>query len=138
MLLAIARVETERGRVRDGQPDDLVPADVRATVHAAALQPGGIAAVLLGLPDRRRIGDWVNPQPVDTEHAMGFMRPLIPRPRHNHYLFERRAEECPGVIRIRVHDMRHTHRSAQDAGGGNRATGEAATPAGGDRNGGNR
>jgi integrase len=23
--------------------------------------------------------------------------------------FERRAEECPGSIRIRFHDMRHTH-----------------------------
>ena len=23
--------------------------------------------------------------------------------------FERRAEQCPGVIRIRFHDMRHTH-----------------------------
>lgn len=23
--------------------------------------------------------------------------------------FERRTEECPGVIRIRFHDMRHTH-----------------------------
>jgi hypothetical protein len=56
--------------------EDLVPADIRAAVDAAALEPGGATAALLGLSDGRRIGDWVNPQPVGAEHAMGFM--LLP------------------------------------------------------------
>jgi hypothetical protein len=51
-----------------------VPADIRAAVDASALQPGGATAQLLNLPDGRRIGDWVNPQPVGAEHAMGFMQ----------------------------------------------------------------
>ena len=72
VLLAIAKVETNFGRARQAQPDDLVPADIRASIDATALQPGGATAQLLGLPDGRRIGDWVNPQPVGTEHAMGF------------------------------------------------------------------
>ena len=29
---------------------------------------------MLGLKDGRRIGDWVNPQPVNGEHAMDFMQ----------------------------------------------------------------
>jgi CHAP domain/Transglycosylase SLT domain len=74
VLLAIAKVETAFGRARQAQPDDLVPADIRAAVDAAALQPGGATAQLLDLPDGRRIGDWVNPQPVGAEHAMGFMQ----------------------------------------------------------------
>jgi hypothetical protein len=53
-----------------------VPADIRATIDTAALQPGGATAALLGLPDGTRIGDWVNPQAVGAEHAMGFMRVL--------------------------------------------------------------
>jgi hypothetical protein len=45
-------------------------------IDAAALQPGGATATMLGLKDGRRIGDWVNPQPVGPaqEHAMGFMQ----------------------------------------------------------------
>ena len=74
VLLAIAKVETDWGRARQAQPDDLVPADIRAAVDAAALQPDGTTAQLLGLPDGRRIGDWVNPSPVGTEHAMGFVQ----------------------------------------------------------------
>jgi hypothetical protein len=74
VLLAIAKVECDYGRCRTGQPDDLVPDDVRAHVDAAALQPGGATAALLGLPDGRRIGDWVNPQPVGAEHAVGLMQ----------------------------------------------------------------
>jgi hypothetical protein len=74
VLLAIAKVECDYGRCRTGQPDDLVPDDVRAHIDAAALQPGGATAALLGLPDGRRIGDWVNPQPVGAEHAMGLMQ----------------------------------------------------------------
>ena len=65
------------GRARETQPDDLVPADIRATIDAAALQPGGATATLLGLPDGRRIGDWVNPQPVGAEHAMGCAVPAL-------------------------------------------------------------
>jgi hypothetical protein len=74
VLLAIANIETDWGRARQAQPDDLVPADIRASIDAAALQPGGATAQLLGLPDGRRIGDWVNPTPVGAEHAMGFMQ----------------------------------------------------------------
>jgi len=51
-----------------------VPADIRAQVDAAALAAGGATATMLGLKDGRRIGDWVNPQPVNGEHAMGFMQ----------------------------------------------------------------
>ena len=75
VLLAIAKVETDWGRPREAQPDELVPAGVRS--NAAVLQPAGATATLLGLPDGRRIGDWVNPQPVGAEHAMGFMQ-LLP------------------------------------------------------------
>src|SRR5439155_2230263 len=74
VLLAIAKVETDWGRARNAQPDDLVPADIRASIDATALQPGGATAQLLGLPDGRRIGDWLNPQPVSAEHAIGFMQ----------------------------------------------------------------
>ncbi len=74
VLLAIARVETEWGQAQNGQPDDLVPADIQAHVDLAALQPGGATATLLGLAGGRRIGDWVNPQPVGDEHAVGFMQ----------------------------------------------------------------
>src|SRR5437868_3581877 len=41
VLLAVAKVECDYGRCRSGQPDDLVPADLRAHVEAAALQPAG-------------------------------------------------------------------------------------------------
>ena len=51
-----------------------MPANVRADVDASALQPAGATAQLLGRPDRRRIGDWANPQLVGAEHAMGFMQ----------------------------------------------------------------
>jgi len=37
VLLAIAKVECDYGRCRTGQPDDLVPDDVRARVDTAAL-----------------------------------------------------------------------------------------------------
>jgi hypothetical protein len=74
VLLAIAKVETNWGQARNGQPDDLVPADIRADVDVAALQAGGAAATMLRLAGGRRIGDWVNPQPVNGEHAMGLMQ----------------------------------------------------------------
>jgi len=76
VLLAIARVETNWGQAQNGQPDDLVPADIEARVDVAALQAGGATMSLLGLAGGRRIGDWVNPQLVGPaqEHAMGFMQ----------------------------------------------------------------
>jgi hypothetical protein len=52
VLLAIAKVECDYGRCGTGQPDDLVPDDIRAHVDAAALRPGGATAALLGLPER--------------------------------------------------------------------------------------
>jgi hypothetical protein len=77
VLLAVAKVETDSGRARQGQPDELVPADIRPGAGPAALQAGGATAQLLGLHDYRRIGDWVNPQAVGAEHAMGFVQ-LLP------------------------------------------------------------
>ncbi len=74
VLLAISEVECDFGRCRAGQPDVMVPADVRRNVDRAALQPGGETAHLLGLREGRRIGDWVNPVAVAGEHAMGFMQ----------------------------------------------------------------
>jgi hypothetical protein len=76
VLLAIAKVETDWGQARNGQPDDLVPADILASISVTALQPGGPTMALLGLTGSRRIGDWVNPQPVGPaqEHALGFMQ----------------------------------------------------------------
>lgn len=74
VLLAISRVECDFGRCQSGLPDDLVPADVRRHVDVGALAPGGATATLLGLHDGRRLGDWVNPEPVGSEHAMGFMQ----------------------------------------------------------------
>ena len=74
VLLAIAKVETDWGQAQNGEPDDLVSADIQAHVNVAALQPGGVTAALLGLAGGRRVEDWVNPQPVGPaqEHAMGF------------------------------------------------------------------
>ena len=76
VLLAIARVETNWGQAQNGQPDDLVPTDIQVHVDTAALQPGGATAALLELAGGRRIGDWVNPQPVGAtqEQTMGFMQ----------------------------------------------------------------
>jgi membrane-bound lytic murein transglycosylase B len=75
VLLAISEVECDYGRCRAGQPDTLVPADVRSGIDRAALQPGGATASLLGIADGRRIGDWVDPVPVaGGQHAMGFMQ----------------------------------------------------------------
>jgi hypothetical protein len=64
VLLAIAKIETDWGQARNGQPDDLVPADIRASVSVTELLPGGATISLLDLAGGRRIGDWVNPQPV--------------------------------------------------------------------------
>jgi soluble lytic murein transglycosylase-like protein len=74
VLLAIAKVESSYGRYQAGQPDSLVPAEIRARVDTTSLAPGGATATLLALPDGRRIGDWVNPRPVGREHAMGFLQ----------------------------------------------------------------
>lgn len=75
VLLAVSKVECNFGRCRSGQPDSLVPADLRSHVDLVALKPGGSTAVMLGLTDGRRIGDWVNPRPVaGGQHAMGFMQ----------------------------------------------------------------
>jgi membrane-bound lytic murein transglycosylase B len=75
VLLAISEVECDFGRCRAGQPDAMVPADVRSRVDRAALRPGGATASLLGIADGRRIGDWVDPITVaGGQHAMGFMQ----------------------------------------------------------------
>jgi membrane-bound lytic murein transglycosylase B len=83
VLLAISEVECDFGRCRAGQPDALVPSDVRSRVDQAALRPGGATANLLGIADGRRIGDWVDPIPVaGGQHAMGFMQFLPSTWRH--------------------------------------------------------
>lgn len=75
ILLAVSKIECNFGRCRSGQPDNMVPADVRSLVDQAALKAGGSTAVMLGLADGRNIGDWVNPHPVaGGQHAMGFMQ----------------------------------------------------------------
>lgn len=75
VLLAVSKVECNFGRCRSGQPDSLVPADLRSHIDLVALKPGGSTAVMLGILDGRRIGDWVNPRPVaGGQHAMGFMQ----------------------------------------------------------------
>src|SRR5262249_58263084 len=75
VLLAVKKVECNFGRCRRGQSDSLVPADLRRHVDVVALKPGGSTAVMLGLNEGRRIGDWVNPRPVaGGQHAMGFMQ----------------------------------------------------------------
>jgi membrane-bound lytic murein transglycosylase B len=75
VLLAISEVECDFGRCRSGQPDAMVPADLRRHVDPAALRPGGETVQLLGLADGRRIGDWVDPLAVaGGQHAMGFMQ----------------------------------------------------------------
>jgi membrane-bound lytic murein transglycosylase B len=75
VLLAVSKVECNFGRCRSGQLDSMVPPDVRSHVDPLALKPGGSTATMLGLSDGRRIGDWVNPQPVaGGQHAMGFMQ----------------------------------------------------------------
>jgi soluble lytic murein transglycosylase-like protein len=83
VLLAISEVECNYGHCRAGQPDTLVPADVRTRIDRAALRPGGATARLLGISDGRRIGDWVDPIPVaGGQHAMGFMQFLPSTWRH--------------------------------------------------------
>jgi hypothetical protein len=74
VLLAIAKVETNWARRAMLSPTTWVPADIQAHVDVAALQAGGATMALLGLTGGRRIGDWVNPQPVGPaqEHAMGW------------------------------------------------------------------
>jgi len=75
VLLAISEVECDFGRCRAGQPDAMVPLDVRRRIDQAALRPGGETVRLLGVSDGRRIGDWVNPMAVaGGQHAMGFMQ----------------------------------------------------------------
>lgn len=75
VLLAVSKVECNFGRCRSGQSDTLVPPDLRSHVDVVALKPGGSTAVMLGLNEGRRIGDWVNPRPVaGGQHAMGFMQ----------------------------------------------------------------
>jgi CHAP domain len=74
VLLAVNYVETVFGTVQTGQPDDLVPADIRAHVDQAALAPNGVTSLMLRLQGGRRIGDWVGPPLVGSEPAMGFMQ----------------------------------------------------------------
>ena len=75
VLLAVSKIECDYGRCRSGQPDSMVPPDVRSHIDPLALKAGGKTAVMLGLSEGRRIGDWVNPHPVaGGQHAMGFMQ----------------------------------------------------------------
>jgi len=136
VLLAISQVECDYGRCRAGQPDTLVPADVRSRVDRAALGRGGATASLLGIADGRRIGDWVDPIPVaGGQHAMGFMQflpstwrreaPLAPgRPRDPYRPLD--AMVAAGSYLARLQDgsedgRRRTLRDAIAAYGGDHA-----------------
>jgi hypothetical protein len=56
VLVAIAKKERNLGQARTGQSDDLVPAEIRAHVDAAALAPSGATAMMLELHDGQRTG----------------------------------------------------------------------------------
>jgi membrane-bound lytic murein transglycosylase B len=136
VLLAISEVECDFGRCRAGQPDTLVPADVRSRIDRAALQPGGATASLLGITDGRRIGDWVDPIPVaGGQHAMGFMQflpstwrheaPLAPgRPRDPYRPLDAMVAAGSYLSRLQsgaVDGRRRTLRDAVAAYGGDQA-----------------
>jgi membrane-bound lytic murein transglycosylase B len=136
VLLAISEVECDFGRCRAGQPDAMVPADVRGRVDRAALQPGGTTATLLGIADGRRIGDWVDPIPVaGGQHAMGFMQflpstwrqeaPLAPgRPRDPYQPMDAMVTAGSYLARLQsgaLDGRRRTLRTALAAYGGDQA-----------------
>jgi membrane-bound lytic murein transglycosylase B len=133
VLLAISEVECDFGRCRAGQPDELVPADVRDRIDREALLPGGETVRLLGLADGRRIGDWVNPIAVaGGQHAMGFMQflpstwrqeaPLAPgRPRDPYRPYDSMVAAGSYLVRLQrgaVDGRRRTLRGALAAYGG--------------------
>jgi murein DD-endopeptidase MepM/ murein hydrolase activator NlpD len=74
-LLAVTYRETRWGQADRGLPDDLVLAwlgDLASGVDRAALGAGQPVAVLVDRPQGIRLGDWANPEPVGSEHAIGF------------------------------------------------------------------
>ncbi len=75
VLLAVAYQETQWGQIAAGEPDDQAAAwlgDLTRNVDLTALAPGGVVATLIGRPQGIRLGDWANPVPVGSEHAIGF------------------------------------------------------------------
>lgn len=123
VLLAIAKVECDYGRCRSAQPDNLVPADIRAHVDVAALQPGSATAQLLGLPDGRHIGDWVNPKPVDSQRAIGLAVPPLHLARGGGRCARTPHRPLPPARRD---DGRRVVRGEVGAGQGGRAASRAA------------
>jgi murein DD-endopeptidase MepM/ murein hydrolase activator NlpD len=80
VLLAVTYRETRWGQAAAGVPDEQALAwldDLAVDVDRAALGPGEDSAVLVGRPAGVALGDWVDPIPVDTEHALGFAQ-LLP------------------------------------------------------------
>lgn len=73
LLLAIAYRQTTFGQARAGEPDALVPADIRVSVNLAALAPGGPTATLLQLDGGRRLGDWAAAGPQPGNPGVGFL-----------------------------------------------------------------
>jgi hypothetical protein len=75
VLLAVAYGETRWGQAQAGVPDDLALAwlgDLAPSVDRAALGHGGSVAASVERPGGIRLGDWADPVPVGTEHAIGF------------------------------------------------------------------
>jgi murein DD-endopeptidase MepM/ murein hydrolase activator NlpD len=75
VLLAVTYRETHWGQARAAVPDDQALAwlgGLATDVDRAALGAGGASAVLVGRPAGVALGDWIDPIPVGTEHAIGF------------------------------------------------------------------
>ncbi len=75
VLLAVAYQETRWGQAAAGVPDDQAAAwlgDLSRDVDLSELAPGGVVAILVGRPQGVRLGDWADPIPVGSEHAVGF------------------------------------------------------------------
>jgi len=74
-LLALTYRETQWGQAAAGVPDDQAVAwlgDLAGSIDVTALGPGGTVATEVGRPQGIRLGDWINPQPIGGEHAVGF------------------------------------------------------------------
>ncbi len=73
VLLAVAYQETRWGQATAGVPDDQAASWLGdLTRDLSELAPGGVVATLIGRPLGVRLGDWADPIPVGSEHAVGF------------------------------------------------------------------
>jgi hypothetical protein len=84
VLLAAAYVESHWGQAARQVPDATARqwlGDLVGDVDLAALAPGGAVAAEVNRPAGVALGDWVDPQAVGAEHAVGFMQ-LLPSTWH--------------------------------------------------------